>query len=46
MTPPSIRAAFAHSPGFGFRVLARKLGFALAVLVIVSPAVLVFLWML
>ena len=43
---PSLSAAFAQSPGLGLRVLARKLGFALAVLVIVSPAVLVFVWML
>jgi multiple sugar transport system permease protein len=43
---PSLRAAFAHSPGQGLRVLVRKALFALAVLVIVSPAVLVFLWML
>ena len=42
----SLRAAFAHSPGLGLRLLARKLGFALAVFVIVSPAILVFLWML
>jgi multiple sugar transport system permease protein len=43
---PSLRSAFAHSPAFGLRLLARKLGFALAVFVIVSPAILVFLWML
>ncbi|MGH6912495.1 MAG: carbohydrate ABC transporter permease [Geminicoccales bacterium] len=43
---PSLRRAFAESPAFGLKVLARKVGFALAVLVIVSPAVLVFLWML
>ncbi len=43
---PSIRGAFAHSPGLGLRVLTRKLLFALAVVVIVSPAILVFLWML
>ena len=42
----SLRAAFAHSPAFGLKLLARKLGFALAVFVIVSPAILVFLWML
>ena len=42
----SLRAAFAHSPGLALRVLARKLAFALAILVIVSPAILVFLWML
>ena len=39
-------APFAHSPAFGLKVLLRKLAFALAVFVIVSPAVLVFLWML
>ena len=43
---PSLRAAFAQSPSLGLQALARKLGFALAVLVIVSPALLVFLWML
>jgi multiple sugar transport system permease protein len=43
---PRIAAAFAHSPAFGLRVLARRLGFALAVFLIVSPAILVFLWML
>ena len=43
---PSLRRAFAHSPAFGLKALARKLGFALAVFVIVSPAILVFLWML
>ena len=43
---PSLRAAFAHSPALGLRLLLRKLSFALAVLVIVSPAILVFLWML
>jgi multiple sugar transport system permease protein len=42
----SLRAAFAHSPALGFKLLARKLGFALTVFVIVSPAILVFLWML
>jgi multiple sugar transport system permease protein len=43
---PSLKSAFAHSPGMGLRVLLRKLGFALAVFVIVSPALFVFLWML
>ncbi|HET6469301.1 MAG TPA: carbohydrate ABC transporter permease [Geminicoccaceae bacterium] len=43
---PSLRSAFAHSPALGLRVLVRKLLFGLAVLVIVSPAILVFLWML
>jgi multiple sugar transport system permease protein len=42
----SLASAFAHSPAFGLKVLLRKLAFALAVFVIVSPAVLVFLWML
>ena len=42
----SLASAFAHSPAFGLKVLLRKLAFALAVSVIVSPAVLVFLWML
>ena len=43
---PSLRGAFAYSPAFGLKVLARKVGFAFAVFMIVSPAVLVFLWML
>jgi multiple sugar transport system permease protein len=43
---PSLRRAFAESPAFGLKVLARKLAFGLAVLAIVSPAVLVFVWML
>jgi multiple sugar transport system permease protein len=43
---PSLGGAFAHSPAFSLKVLARKLGFALAVFVVVSPAILVFLWML
>jgi multiple sugar transport system permease protein len=42
----SLRSAFAHSPGLGFKTLVRKLGFAFAVFMIVSPAILVFLWML
>jgi multiple sugar transport system permease protein len=42
----SIRGAFSVSTGRGVEVLLRKLGFAFAVFVIVSPAVLVFLWML
>ena len=42
----SLRSAFAHSPSFGLKTLARKLGFAFAVFMIVSPAILVFLWML
>jgi multiple sugar transport system permease protein len=42
----SLRGAFSHSTGYGLRVLARKLLFALTVLVIVAPAALVFLWML
>lgn len=41
-----LAAAFATSPAAGLRLLVRKLGFALAVLVIVAPAVSVFLWML
>jgi multiple sugar transport system permease protein len=43
---PSLRGAFAYSTAFGLKVLARKLAFALAVFVIVSPAILVFVWML
>jgi multiple sugar transport system permease protein len=43
---PSLRGAFAHSPALGLKVLARKVGFAFAVFVIVSPAILVFVWML
>jgi multiple sugar transport system permease protein len=43
---PSLKGAFAHSPTYGLKVLARKAGFALAVFLIVSPAILVFLWML
>jgi multiple sugar transport system permease protein len=43
---PSLKGAFAHSPAYGLKVLARKAGFALAVFLIVSPAILVFLWML
>ncbi len=43
---PSLKGAFAHSTAFGLRVLLRKILFALAVFVIVSPAILVFLWML
>jgi multiple sugar transport system permease protein len=43
---PSLKSAFAHSPALGLKVLVRKLLFALAVEVIVSPAILVFLWML
>ncbi len=42
----SLASAFAHSPAFGLKVLLRKLAFAFAVFVIVSPAVLVFFWML
>lgn len=42
----SLARAFAHSPAFGLKILLRKLAFAFAVFVIVSPAVLVFLWML
>lgn len=42
----SLRSAFAHSTGFGMKTLARKLGFGFAVFMIVSPAILVFLWML
>ena len=42
----SLRSAFAHSPALGLRTLVRKLGFAFAVFMIVSPAILVFLWML
>ena len=43
---PSLKGAFAHSPAYGLKILARKAGFALAVFLIVSPAILVFLWML
>jgi multiple sugar transport system permease protein len=43
---PSLRSAFRHGTVFGLRILARKLLFALTVFVIVSPAILVFLWML
>jgi multiple sugar transport system permease protein len=43
---PSLKGAFAHSPAYGLKVLARKAAFALAVLLIVSPAILVFLRML
>lgn len=43
---PSLKGAFAHSTAYGFKVLARKAGFAFAVFLIVSPAILVFLWML
>ena len=43
---PSLKGAFAHSTALGLRVLLRKILFALAVFVIVSPAILVFLWML
>lgn len=42
----SLRAAFGHSTSFGLKTLARKLGFGFAVFMIVSPAILVFLWML
>lgn len=42
----SLRSAFGHSTGFGMKTLARKLGFGFAVFMIVSPAILVFLWML
>lgn len=42
----SLRSAFGHSMAFGLKTLARKAGFAFAVFMIVSPAVLVFLWML
>ena len=42
----SLKAAFGASWQRGFEILLRKLGFGFAVLVIVSPAVLVFLWML
>jgi len=42
----SLPGAFAHSPAFGLRVLLRKSAFALTVVVIVAPALLVFLWML
>jgi multiple sugar transport system permease protein len=41
-----LAAGFAHSPAQGLRLLLRKAAFALAVLVIVAPAVSVFLWML
>ena len=42
----SLRSAFAHSPALGLKTLARKVGFGIAVFLIVSPAILVFLWML
>ncbi len=42
----SLRSAFGHSTAFGMKTLARKLGFGFAVFMIVSPAILVFLWML
>jgi multiple sugar transport system permease protein len=42
----SIAGAFSVSPALGFRVLARKLGFLFAVFIAVSPAILVFFWML
>lgn len=42
----SLKAAFAASWQRGLEILLRKLGFGFAVFVIVSPAVLVFLWML
>lgn len=42
----SLRAAFGHSTSFGLKTLGRKLGFGFAVFMIVSPAILVFLWML
>jgi multiple sugar transport system permease protein len=41
-----LAAGFAHAPAEGLRLLLRKAAFALAVLVIVAPAVSVFLWML
>ncbi len=41
-----IRGAFSVSVRRGLEVVLGKLGFAFAVLVIVSPAILVFLWML
>jgi multiple sugar transport system permease protein len=43
---PSLSGAFHLSFAYGLKVLARKAGFALAVFLIVSPAILVFLWML
>jgi multiple sugar transport system permease protein len=42
----SLQSAFDHSFGYGLRVLLRKTAFAFAVFLIVSPAILVFLWML
>lgn len=42
----SLRNAFGHSTEYGIRVLLRKTGFAFAVFLVVSPAILVFLWML
>jgi multiple sugar transport system permease protein len=42
----SLKAAFGASRRRGFEILGRKLGFAFAVFVVVSPAILVFLWML
>ncbi len=39
-------AAFASSPGLGLGRLVRKVGFALAVFLLVAPAVSVFVWML
>jgi multiple sugar transport system permease protein len=41
-----VKGAFSISPKRGFEVLFGKLGFAFAVFVIVSPAILVFFWML
>jgi multiple sugar transport system permease protein len=46
MTTVSLGNAFAHSTGYGLKILLRKIGFAFAVFLIVSPAILVFLWML
>jgi multiple sugar transport system permease protein len=42
----SLKAAFGASRRRGFEILGRKLGFAFAVFIVVSPAILVFLWML
>jgi len=41
-----LATAFAASPALGLKLLARKAAFALAVFVLVAPAVSVFLWML
>lgn len=42
----SLSSAFRESNSQGLKTLASKVGFAISVLVIVSPAILVFIWML